>query len=94
MPLKYTVLAHRRVQKLLESQKDPALKLAVLDAMRKLQDYPLSLREMDTEKIKGLERAFRIRAGKFRIIFYVDVAERTVFVTHVEARKQAYQNLR
>jgi mRNA-degrading endonuclease RelE of RelBE toxin-antitoxin system len=48
---------------------------------------------MDTEKIKGLERTFRVRAGKYRIIFYVDHAEKTIYVTHAEARKKAYEKI-
>ncbi len=61
--------------------------------MTKLEDYPLSLREMDTEKIRGLERTFRVRAGKYRIVFYVDNTEKAIYVTHAEARKKAYEKL-
>ena len=93
MPPKYKVVAHRRVQKFLISLKDENLKLAIINQMTKLEDYPLSLREMDTEKIKGLERTFRVRAGKYRIIFYVDHAEKTIYVTHAEARKKAYEKI-
>jgi mRNA-degrading endonuclease RelE of RelBE toxin-antitoxin system len=40
------------------------------------------LREIDAEKIKGLEKTFRIRIGKYRVIFFVDKTERTIYVTH------------
>ena len=48
---------------------------------------------MDIEKIKGLEKAFRIRIGKYRIIFKVDKTEKTIYITHAEARKKAYTKL-
>jgi mRNA-degrading endonuclease RelE of RelBE toxin-antitoxin system len=48
---------------------------------------------MDIEKIRGLEKTFRIRIGKYRIIFHVDTSEKTVYVTHAEARKKAYTKL-
>lgn len=93
MPPKYKVVAHRRVQKFLHSLKDENLKLTIINQMTKLEDYPLSLREMDAEKIRGLERTFRVRTGKHRIIFYVDNVEKTIYVTHAEARKKAYERL-
>lgn len=46
---------------------------------------------MDIEKIKGIEKTFRIRLGKHRIIFYVDNAENKIYVTNIDARKNAYK---
>ena len=48
---------------------------------------------MDIKKIKGLEKTFRIRIGKYRIIFQVDKIEKTIYITHAEARKKAYTQL-
>ncbi len=93
MPFKYRIVLHRRVEKSLNNLKDKKLKLTIADMITKLEDYPLSLREMDTEKIRGLERTFRIRTGRYRIIFFVDNAERLIYITHVEARKKAYEKL-
>jgi mRNA-degrading endonuclease RelE of RelBE toxin-antitoxin system len=45
---------------------------------------------MDTEKIKGAKNTFRLRIGKYRFIFFVDNAEETVYVTHIETRKKVY----
>ena len=93
MPPEYKVLVHQRVQKFLSSLKDENHKRTIINQITKLKDYPLSLREMDTEKLKGLERTFRVRAGKYRIIFYVDNAEKTIYITHTEARKKAYEKI-
>jgi len=89
----YRVIAHRRVHKFISKVKDEKLKTAVKTAITNLQNYPISLREMDVEKIKGLERTFRIRIGNHRIIFHVDKTEKTIYVAHIEARKRAYERL-
>jgi mRNA-degrading endonuclease RelE of RelBE toxin-antitoxin system len=87
---KFSIIAHHRVQKFLSSIKDENLKLAIIQNIIKLEDYPLSLRDMDIEKIRGIEKTFRIRTGKYRIIFHVDNSENKIYVTHVEPRKKAY----
>jgi mRNA interferase RelE/StbE len=87
---KYKVIAHRRVHKFISNLKDENLKNTITDHLAKLEDYPTTLREMDIEKIKGLDKTFRIRIGKYRIIFHVDKAEKTIYITHAEARKKAY----
>jgi mRNA-degrading endonuclease RelE of RelBE toxin-antitoxin system len=88
---KYKVVAHRRVHKFLDGLHDQALKKTLIDHIAKLEDYPLSLREMDTEKIQGLKDTFRLRVGKHGVIFYVDKADGTIYVTDVIARKKAYK---
>lgn len=88
----YKVVAHRRVHRFLCDLKEKSLHASIIDSISKLE-YPLTLRGMDTEKIKGLEKTFRIRIGNHRLIFHVDDAEKTIYVTHVETRKKAYQNL-
>jgi mRNA interferase RelE/StbE len=91
---KYKVLAHRRVHRFIVDTKNENLKRSIIDTLTKLEDYPVSLREMDVEKVKGLERTFRIRIGKYRIIFRVDKMVKTIYVTHAEARKKAYTKFR
>jgi hypothetical protein len=51
---KYKVVAHRKVYKFLNELSDKSLKVAFKDHISKLEDYPLSLREMDTEVIRGV----------------------------------------
>ncbi|HIE18410.1 TPA: hypothetical protein EYP75_01655 [Candidatus Bathyarchaeota archaeon] len=46
---------------------------------------------MNVEKIRGLERTFRIRIGEYRVIFFVDKTERTIYVTHARIRKRIYK---
>ena len=77
---KYKVAIHREISKFVNDLKDQAIKEAIKDHIAKLEDYPLSLREMDTEKIQGAEKRFRLRIGKYRIKFYVDKSNRTIYV--------------
>lgn len=49
------------------------------------------MRETDVEKVRGLDKTFRIRIRKYRIIFHVDKKEKTIYVTHAEARKRVYK---
>jgi len=90
---KFKVIAHRRVHKFIQELKDEKLKNTIKDAIAKLEDYPLALREMNVEKVKGLEKTFRIRISKYRVIFFVDKTEGTIYVTHAEARKRVYKKL-
>jgi mRNA-degrading endonuclease RelE of RelBE toxin-antitoxin system len=90
---KYQVIVHRRVQKFIVNLKDPNAKATIVRQIDALQNYPLSLREMDTEKVKGSADTFRIRVGKHRIIFLAAKAERTIYVVHIEARKNVYEKI-
>ena len=90
---KYKVIAHQRIHKFISNLKDENLKDKITGHLAKLENYPITLREMGIEKIKGLEKTFRIRIGKYRIIFHVDKTEKTIYITNAEARKKAYTKL-
>lgn len=87
----YTVIAHRRVLKFLKDLKDEQLKGRIKDVVEKLGDYPLSLRELDVDKLEGIERTFRVRIGNFRLVFNVDKKERITFITHLGKRESVYE---
>jgi mRNA interferase RelE/StbE len=90
---KYKLTIHRRVHKFIKNLEDKTIKNPIINTLTKLENYPLTLREMDIEKIKGMERTFRIRIGMYRIIFHVDKNEKTIYVAHAETRKRAYEGL-
>jgi len=68
----YKVLIHKRVIKSLEKITDKELKKRLKEAIYHLSDYPIILGNLDVEKLEGLETAYRVRIGDYRIIFYVD----------------------
>jgi len=87
----YRVIAHRRVNKFLKGITEENQKRALINTIEKLEDYPYSLREMDAATIRGVEKTFRVRVGRYRIVFSVDKKEKTIYVTHVNARKRVYK---
>ena len=87
---KYKVLVHRKVYKFLSELTDSSLKKTIKEYVELLSDYPLSLKEIDIEKIQGLKDTFRLRIGKHRVIFFVDKPNATIYVTGIKARKRAY----
>jgi len=88
---RYRVVAHRRVLRFLNGLDDEGRRQVLVEAMESLERYPVSLREMDVAAIRGEDRVFRIRVGRYRIIFAVDKEENTIFVTHLDTRKRAYK---
>lgn len=88
---RYTVVAHKRVMKFLVELGEQATKDRILETVRRLVDYPLSLRELDAEKLEGAERTFRVRIGRYRLIFHVDKNGRTIYVTHLGKRESIYE---
>ena len=88
---RYRVIIHRKISKLLANLEEEKLKNRIIATIEKLADYPLALRELDVEKLEGIERTYRIRVGDYRIIFYVDKKEKTLYVTSVGRRESIYQ---
>ena len=88
---RYRVVAHRRVLKFLNSLEDEGQRRALIEAMENLEEYPVSLRGMDAATIRGAEKTFRIRVGRYRIIFTADKEESTIYVTHLDTRKKVYK---
>lgn len=91
---KYKVVVHKKAHRFLLQIKSENIKNAIKNIVAKLENYPFTLKEMDVTKIRGLERTFRVRIGNYRIIFYVEKAEKTIYVTHIETRRKAYKKLR
>lgn len=57
---KFKVIAHRRVHKFLSRLMNEKIKHSIIEVIEKLGNYPISLREMDVKKIKGLKKTFRV----------------------------------
>ena len=46
-----------------------------------------------TVKLRGIEGAYRIRVGDYRIVYEVDDPERSVIIRRVRHRREAHQDL-
>jgi mRNA interferase RelE/StbE len=90
---KYKIVVHKKAYRFLLQIKNESIRNNIKNAMAKLENYPFTLKEMDVTKIRGLERTFRVRIGNYRIIFYVEKTEKTIYVTHIETRGKAYKKL-
>lgn len=40
----------------------------------------------------SLKKHFRLRVGDYRIIYRVEIADRTVWIVHISHRKDVYEN--
>jgi mRNA interferase RelE/StbE len=48
-------------------------------------------RPFGSEKLQGFEDLYRLRVGRYRIIYEIDKAESIVTIARVEHRKSAYR---
>lgn len=82
----YTLLAKPTVEKDLRSVHPDDL--AVLnDKIKSLAEQP---RQHKTEKLKGVA-GYRLRVGKYRILYDIDDRTETVTIHRVQHRKQVYR---
>ncbi len=82
----YTLLAKPTIEKDFRSIHPDDL--AVLnDKIKSLAEQP---RQSKTEKLKGVE-GYRLRVGKYRILYAIDDRAKTVTIHRVQHRKQVYR---
>ena len=56
-----------------------------------LKEDPIPIRSLDIAKLKGEKNKYRIRKGKFRIIYEVIWEQRVVLVHKVDIRSSVYK---
>lgn len=85
----YEVLIHKKLAKNTKNlTKNHLEKFAkLIDVLRK---NPYPWKEFDLKKIEGTENIYRIRFGKYRIIYYIDKEQKTVHILKFEFRKKVY----
>jgi mRNA interferase RelE/StbE len=85
--LKFQVIVHRSVYKSLLKY-DSSLVRRIRDAIAGLSVDP---RPSGSKKLIGLNDCFRIRVGKYRILYAVSNEEMKVTVYRVAHRKETYR---
>jgi mRNA interferase RelE/StbE len=60
----------------------------ILTAIEALSENPFPAQ---CRKLQGSELSYRIRIGEYRVIYQVDVQNKTVTVYHIRHRKEAYR---
>ncbi len=84
----FKVKVSRKAKKFLDKlpQSD---KERILSALRALRENPFA---HDIKKLKGTE-FYRLRTGKFRIIFYIDWENKVIVVFKIDKRERVYDRL-
>lgn len=85
----YEVLIHKKLAKSTKNLPENHLEnfAKLIDALR-INLYPW--KEFDLKKIEGSEDTYRIRFGKYRIIYYIDKEQKTIHILKFEFRKKVY----
>lgn len=80
--------------------------LLVQAALKELQRLPAQVRDRieaaidglanhprppGSQKLQGTANEYRIRVGEYRVLYVIDDEQRTVVVSHVRHRKDAYR---
>lgn len=84
---KYEVQWKRSAEKELR-RLDPQQIPRIIQAVSTLVDDPFP---RGFRKLRGAERAYRIRIGDYRVIYQVDVKVNVVTIYHVRHRRKAYR---
>ncbi len=83
----YEVIMTRSAEKELSSL--PKSLVGVLwKRIRALADQP---RQRQTRKLKDAEKSYRLRVGRYRIVYTIDDGQKLVRVTAIRHRREAYR---
>lgn len=83
----WKVFVPERVDKKL-SKLPPETRERMERALKQLAKNPFSHK---VEKLKGEPERWRLRVGKYRIVFQLDKSERTVVITAIGHRRDVYR---
>jgi mRNA interferase RelE/StbE len=85
---KYLVFVERKAQKHFEKLPKDAHK-RIVEALRTLQDEGFSIK-LDIKKLQGYRNHYRVRIGKYRILFEL-LPDKAVVVYAILPRAEAYK---
>ncbi len=85
--MSYNVVITRRARGELEAIPSPSFEM-IEEKLKTLADNP---RPAGCKKLKGTERAWRIRAGDYRVVYEIDDAARVVTVIKIGHRSDVYR---
>ncbi len=86
----YAVLVHKKVAKNLKDLPEIHTNkfVGLIDV---LTSNPFPWKQFDLKKIEGSEDTYRIRFGKYRVIYYVDKRQKKIHVLKFEIRGKVYK---
>ena len=85
----YRVAIKRTAAKEIESITQKKVRRQLIDRIGKLSANP---RPLGCEKLSGQHARYRIRQGRYRILYEIQDRELVVFVVKVAHRREVYRN--
>ena len=61
----------------------------VLFALELMRQVPVPFREYDIKKVSGFENTYRIRVGRFRMIYELEPREQVIVVLKIDRKKDS-----
>jgi len=88
--MKYTVFYSRESEKYLRRLTPTSLK-RILSRIEKLAENPFEA-DNNIVKLVETESSFRLRIGDIRVIYYVDIKKRSIYINKIAPRGSAYSS--
>lgn len=85
------VLLSNQARKFLDRIGDSALRSRLFGMIDALSSNPIPYKKYDVKKIKGMKNSYRLRKGDIRIQYAFSGKTKTVYVTAIKRREQAYR---
>lgn len=88
--MSFKVIIGKRAEKGIRSL-PPAHIKRFAELVETLKINPVPVESFDVKKMRGSERAYRVRLGNYRVLYTVRWDEDTVVILKVEPRERAYR---
>jgi len=69
------------------------VKRKIAEILDYLERNPIPVEKYDVKKIKGMHGIYRIRIGKWRMVYSVDFLENKIIIITIAPRGAAYKDL-
>ena len=86
--MRYKIYLTGKARKKLDSLNQKSRRM-ILDTLSFLRDYGFS-RRLDIKKLKGFKNHYRLRVGKYRVLFELEKPDK-IIIYAILPRKKAYK---
>jgi len=88
--MSFRVLVNPKTEEKLKALPEANIKKMV-ELLDVLQENPIPVETFDIKKLKGLKDTYRVRVGRYRVIYTIFWDEKEIAVSKIEPRKSAYK---
>ncbi|MEM1514365.1 MAG: type II toxin-antitoxin system RelE/ParE family toxin [Candidatus Thermoplasmatota archaeon] len=86
----FEVFIHKKFAKKLKEIEKPFLE-RIANFLDTLKEEPVPWRKFDIKKIEGEKNTYRVRIGKYRLIYFVDKNNKMIHILKIETREKVYK---